>query len=112
MVEFAILLPLLLVLVFGIIEFGRAYNASISLTHAAREGVREYAVTQDAAAGTAAARNAATSLDSGAMAITVSSCTFGDPTTMAITYPFTFNLPFVPGGTINLSAEGVMRCGG
>ena len=111
-VEFAIILPLLLVLVFGIIEFGRAFNANISLTHAAREGAREYAITQDSSAGISAAIGAATSLNTGDMSFTVSSCNFGDPATIRITYPFTFSIPFVPLGSINLSAEGVMRCGG
>lgn len=39
-VEFAILLPLLLLIVFGIIDFGRMLNAQITLTQAAREGAR------------------------------------------------------------------------
>ena len=39
-VEFALLLPLLLLIVFGIIDFGRALNAQITLTQAAREGAR------------------------------------------------------------------------
>ncbi len=39
-VEFALVLPLLLLLVFGIIDFGRALNAQITLTQAAREGAR------------------------------------------------------------------------
>lgn len=39
-VEFALVLPLLLLLVFGIMDFGRAYNMQIALTQAAREGVR------------------------------------------------------------------------
>jgi Flp pilus assembly protein TadG len=112
MVEMAIIVPLLLMLVFGIIEFGRAYNANVSVTHAAREGVREYAVTQDASLGTAAAINAATSLNPAAMTVTLSACNKGDPATMHITYPFQLNIPFVPLGAIQLSAEGVMRCGG
>ena len=112
MVEFALILPLLIVLVFGIIEFGRAFNANISLTHAAREGAREYAITQDASAGVAAATGAATSLNPGDMNFTVSACNFGDPSSMQITYPFTFSIPFVSLGSIQLSAEGVMRCGG
>lgn len=40
LVEFALLLPLLLVLVFGIIEFGGTYNNSISLRNGVREGAR------------------------------------------------------------------------
>ena len=112
MIEFALILPVLIVLVFGIIEFGRAFNADISLTHAAREGAREYAITQDTTAGINAAKGAATSLNPGDMNFTVSACNFGDPATMQITYPFTFSVPFVPLGSIQLSAEGVMRCGG
>ena len=48
MVEFALILPLLVLLIFGLVEFGRGYNAQITLTHAAREGVRTLAVTKDA----------------------------------------------------------------
>ena len=40
-VEMAIVLPLLLLLVFGIGEFGVAYTRWNSLTNATREGVRE-----------------------------------------------------------------------
>ena len=39
-VEFALLLPLLLLIVFGLIDFGRALDAQITLTQAAREGAR------------------------------------------------------------------------
>ena len=61
-VEFAIILPLLLMLVFGIVEFGRAYQARLTVTHAAREGVRVLAVTEDQTAAENAARAAATGL--------------------------------------------------
>lgn len=40
LVEFALILPLLMVLLFGIVEFGRAWNAKQVLTDAAREGAR------------------------------------------------------------------------
>lgn len=40
LVEFALVLPLLLVLVFGIVDFGRAFQSSITLTNATREGAR------------------------------------------------------------------------
>jgi Flp pilus assembly pilin Flp len=39
-VEFALLLPLLVVLLFGLIQFGTAFNARIQATNAAREGAR------------------------------------------------------------------------
>ena len=45
-VEFALLLPLLLLIAFGIIDFGRALNAQITLTQAAREGARLAALNQ------------------------------------------------------------------
>lgn len=41
LVEFALVLPLLLLLVFGIIEFGRIFQASLVVSHAAREGARQ-----------------------------------------------------------------------
>jgi hypothetical protein len=43
-VEMAIVLPLLLMLLIGIIEFGRVFNVQISLSQAAREGARHAAV--------------------------------------------------------------------
>src|SRR5262252_10068455 len=45
-VEFALLLPILLLIVFGIIDFGRALNTQITLTQAARVGARLAAVNQ------------------------------------------------------------------
>ena len=48
-VEFALVVPLLLTLLFGIIEFGFAFNAQIVVTNAAREAARELAVNDDAA---------------------------------------------------------------
>ena len=61
LVEFAVILPVLILLVFGTIEFGRAYNAKVTLTHAAREGVRSLAVTQDPVVAESVARDAASS---------------------------------------------------
>jgi Flp pilus assembly protein TadG len=111
-VEFAIVLPLLLMLVLGTIEFGRAYNTQLSVTHAAREGVREYSVTKDAAKGVAAARAAATSLVSASKGVTTGACIPGQQATLTVTYPFTFSLPFLPASPIVISSKGVMRCGG
>jgi len=44
-VEFALILPLLLLVLFGITEFGRAWMVSNTLTAAAREGCRLAVVT-------------------------------------------------------------------
>jgi Flp pilus assembly protein TadG len=40
LVEFALILPLLLVLLLGILEFGKAFNYWIDQTHLANEGAR------------------------------------------------------------------------
>ena len=44
--EFALLLPVLFLILAGIIELGRAWNIKLAVTDAAREGAR-YAVVQD-----------------------------------------------------------------
>jgi len=43
-VEFAIILPILVMLIFGIFQFAIAFNNYITITHAAREGARRAAV--------------------------------------------------------------------
>lgn len=43
-VEFALILPILLTLVFGIIEFGWAFGQQVSLGNAAREAARTMAI--------------------------------------------------------------------
>ncbi|MBM4608636.1 pilus assembly protein [Rhodococcus hoagii] len=55
-VEFALVVPILLLLVLGIIEFGRAYNIQNSLSAAAREGVRVMAISKSPTAAKAAAK--------------------------------------------------------
>jgi Flp pilus assembly pilin Flp len=43
-VEFALLLPILVILAFGIIYFGPVFNNYIAITHAARDGARLLAI--------------------------------------------------------------------
>ncbi len=64
-VEFALLAPVLVMLLLGIMEFGRAYNAQVTLSSAAREGVRVMAIGNNATAARTAAKNAATGLQTG-----------------------------------------------
>jgi Flp pilus assembly protein TadG len=47
-VEFALVMPFLLLFLVGIIEFGRAWNEHQVLTDATREGARQAAVYDDA----------------------------------------------------------------
>jgi Flp pilus assembly protein TadG len=122
-VEFALVLPLLLLIVFGIIDFGRALNAQITLTQAAREGVRLAALGDTGAAIQARAAAAAPGL-SGVTVTVAASCAPGaGPTADAqvnVSYTFSFITPIGaiagllggsgPGAPIVLSAQGVMPC--
>lgn len=47
LVEFALVTPLLLMLIVGIIEFGRAWNMSQVITDATRQGARTAAILSD-----------------------------------------------------------------
>jgi Flp pilus assembly protein TadG len=122
-VEFALIVPVLLLIVFGIIDFGRAMNAQISLTGAAREGVRLAALGYDAAQVQARVTAAAPSL-SGVTATVVESCPPGaGPAADAqvdVSYQFRFITPigaiasFIGGSSLGapivLTAQGVMPC--
>lgn len=112
-VEFALVLVLLVTILMGIIEFGRAYNAQITLQHAAREGVRVLAITKDGTKAVAAAKAAA--LPSVTLAdgdVTApSTCTTGIATTVTVNHGFAFVTPMF-GTTLAMDATGVMRCGG
>ena len=118
MVEFAIILPILLLLILGMVAFSRAFNAQITLTQASREGVRVLAITQgnqaakEAAAIAATEGVAGTTLDTTQLTISTTACNSGDPTSLTASYPFTLDIPLWGIATIDLSATGVMRCGG
>jgi len=45
-IEFALVLPLLIMILFSVFEFGILYNNYLAITHAAREGARLAAVKQ------------------------------------------------------------------
>ena len=57
-VEFALILIPLLLLVFGILEFGRLYFVQLSLTNAARDSSRVLAITGDEGSAATAAESA------------------------------------------------------
>lgn len=44
MVELALIMPIMILMLMGIFEFGRLFNAHFTVTHAAREGARLAAV--------------------------------------------------------------------
>lgn len=113
-VEFALVLPLLVMLVFGIIEFGRGYHAKVELTGAVREGARELALGKSTAEATAATIDAAPGLGLGAGDISTVSCPPGGADGSAevtASYGVPYNIPLVAEGTFDISVTGVMRCG-
>lgn len=122
-VEFALILPVLLLIVFGIIDFGRALNAQITLTGAAREGVRLAALGYSDAAIQARVAAAAPSL-TGITTTVVANCPPGagpaEDAQVDVSYRFSFITPigavagFIGGSGLGapivLTAQGVMSC--
>jgi Flp pilus assembly protein TadG len=97
MTEFALVLPLLVVLLFGIIQFGITFNNYISLTDAVRAGARKAAVSrhqEDPVAVTIdQVRRAATDLDAPDLTVDVqSSWDAGDEVKVSASYPYSIKL--------------------
>jgi Flp pilus assembly protein TadG len=118
-VEFAFVLPLLLVLVVGIAEFGRAFQVSGTLSAAAREGVRTMALQNDQTAAKTMVKNVASSLSpaitDAQIVITPASCPVTYPSATNVTVTISYHLPFITGffgSGANLTGRGVMRCNG
>jgi Flp pilus assembly protein TadG len=118
-VEFALVMLPLMLLLMGIIDFGNAYSTKLSMTAAAREGVRVMAIEQDAAVAGAATRNAAGLMSARDWQIVVtptpihtatSTCPSGTNAEVRISY----KMKSVTGlfGPINLQTNATMRCGG
>lgn len=125
-VEFALVLVLLLTLLVGLIQFGLAFYTQLTLQHAAREGARVFAITQDvpltksrtkiAAGQLNPPLDEATEIDTGTVAVdgtfSVSpTCTNGAQSGVQVRRAFTISLPIFT-MPVQLEATGVMRCGG
>ncbi|SEL46120.1 TadE-like protein [Blastococcus sp. DSM 46786] len=123
-VEFAFIVPLLVLLVIGIAEFGHAFQVQGTLSAAAREGVRAMALRNDPADARAVVRNAAASLhpaitDDQIDIVIVGGTAESCPTTgagdtavrLTVTYPKPYLTGFF-GSEIELTGTGVMRCNG
>ena len=120
-VEFALLLPVLMMVLFGIIEFGMALYRQAILTNASREGAR-LGIVQSVPPITNAAVNAKIDAYLTAAGIAPGTVTRTPPpvltggtnsnVTVTLTLPYTFvTLPGLTGltPTINLVAMTVMR---
>ena len=125
MVEFAILLPILMAVVIGIFEFGRAWNTQQVLTNAAREGVRLAVIPTSSLGDVQTAisnRLSEAGLNPGLGVMTVEGigAGYGTPTSVSVSYPFEFTFlgPIVAflgdgegdtPGAITLNTEITMR---
>ena len=97
MAEFAIVLPILAVFLFGVIQFGILFNNYVTLTDAARAGARAAAVARQDSdpAGEAAStvRSSAADLNQSNLNVSVSSdWQSGDDVTVTATYPYSISL--------------------
>lgn len=122
-VEMALLLPLLLLLIFGIIDFGRMLNAQIAVTEAAREGARAAVIENSGSA----AESRVAKVVTGATVVVLPDSTPCDGTsisadaTVNVSAPFEFVTPVGAiaamftgpsgfGGDVTLTGTGVMPC--
>jgi Flp pilus assembly protein TadG len=117
-VEFALIVPLLVLLVLGIAEFGHAFQVQGTLSAAAREGVRAMALQNDQAAAKATVQNAAgwlsPAVTSSQITISPASCpATGGATNVRVTV--SYRMPYLTGffgSGLQLRGTGVMRCNG
>lgn len=123
-VEMAIILPLLLLILIGIIEFGRVLNVQVSLTQAAREGARYAAIHYkdpglDVTGTTLAAAPSLAGLPVG-VTNNAGSCAIGSDVTVTTSVSLPSMSGFLDSGLFGapgifplaMTGVGVMRCGG
>ncbi len=122
LVEYALVLPLLLLLVFGVLEFGRAVHYWIDSTHLANEGARYAAVNRNPGPGgslaqtladkgsTSELRDGSASVDPLQVCIDYPSGTSaaGDPVRVRATTTYHF-LPFMNVLPVKITGEANMR---
>jgi Flp pilus assembly pilin Flp len=114
MVEFALALPILLLIMFAVIQFGIVYNDYVTLTDASRAGARKAAVSRhlDDPEGAAieAVENSATGLDLDDLDVNVSG-TFehGEDVTVEASYPYEIDLLGIVVASGDLTAETTER---
>jgi Flp pilus assembly protein TadG len=98
MTEFALVLPVLALILFAVIQFGIVFNNYITLTDATRAGARKAAVSrQDPNRNSAvitAVRSSASDLTSSKLSVSPPSSTWqsGDDVTVTASYPYSISL--------------------
>lgn len=111
-VELALLLPVLVMLLFGIFEFGLAYNNYLAITHAAREGARIAAVdlNNPRLKDIIIERAYPVPLKEEDIVISTPQGTkIGHPVVVEIRYPVSINIPLAGSWDIPLTSRAIMR---
>lgn len=121
LVEFALVLPIFLLVLFAIVDFGMAFHAWIAVTNSAREGARLGAVRGPAAEIEQRVRDTTGTLDQDNLTVTVTNAEGdpGDSVIVDVSYAYSLMTPMadlmalVSGGTISdsltLSSTADMR---
>lgn len=119
-VEFALVLPVLVLLVFGIIQFSIAYNRVQGLHAAAREGARVAALpqtTQDEIVSRVRGALDGVLPDPTVASISVSPeanqpCDLnqGEPVTVTVSFDHDLEIPLWGAQTVTLTGKGEFRC--
>lgn len=116
LLEFALLVPVLLIILAGVLDLGRLYYIYVSLTDAAAEGVAYAAMHPDDTAEIETRASAASRgfvvLGTDQVGIVCPTCPgalSGDPITVTVNYSFTLATPFlnliVPDGVLPIRAS-------
>jgi Flp pilus assembly protein TadG len=95
-VEFALVLPFLVFLILGIVQFGRAWHNYLTITDAARVGAREGAVHRTTACTSATNKINSLGVIPAGSSVTCSTpggLVTGQPLNVQITYSFSIGLP-------------------
>ncbi|MDN4610768.1 TadE/TadG family type IV pilus assembly protein [Arthrobacter burdickii] len=117
-IELAFVLPVLLLILIGILEFGRVMNVQVSLTQAAREGARHAAIHYDDGTMNVRAAALAAAPALAGLPVTVTSNAAACAPNRNVTVTTRVVLPSMSGFLdvglfpMNLDGIGVMRCGG
>jgi Flp pilus assembly protein TadG len=112
-VEFALVLPLVLIMTLAVVQVGLLVKDQLIVEECARAGARQASVSTDDSSVSAAALEAAVSIDPGRLTVTVDrEGTGGTPATVRIHYAAPIVVPLVTWlfpTTVDLSADAVMR---
>ncbi|OJV66642.1 MAG: hypothetical protein BGO41_04255 [Clostridiales bacterium 38-18] len=116
LVEFALVMPLLMLILIGIIEFGFMFSGYLTLTNASREAARVISLGGTYNEAEARIEDVVGILNSEDVifhtSVDVSTLDRGDSITVTLSYPYHFLTPFLTplfGGELKLESSATLR---